>query len=53
MVFAYPKYVQTHLIGEFDLFDQVAQTVRRTHRKAGFVVGRCEAIDANLHSCLA
>jgi hypothetical protein len=31
MVFTYSKHVQTNLIGEFDLFDQVAQTVRRTH----------------------
>ena len=30
MVFAYTKHVQTNLIGKFDLFDQVAQTIRRT-----------------------
>ena len=49
VVFAYSKYVQTNLIGVFDLFDQVVQTVRRADRKAGVVERRCEAIDANLH----
>ena len=42
MVFAYTKHVQTNLIGKFDLFDQVAQTIRRTD---GEVVCRCEAVD--------
>ena len=30
MMFTYSKHVQTNLIGKFDLFDQVAQTIRRT-----------------------
>jgi hypothetical protein len=33
-----------------DLFDQVAQTVRRIDRLAALVVCRREAIDADLHS---
>ena len=45
VVFADSKHVQANLIGMFDLFDQVAQTVRRVHGKAGVDVWRCEAID--------
>jgi hypothetical protein len=52
VVFADAKHVQANLIGVFDLFDQVAQTVR-VDCKACVVVCRCEAIDANLHPCLA
>jgi hypothetical protein len=53
MVFAYTKHVQTNLIGKFDLFDQVAQTIRRTDGETRVVVCRCEAVDTNLHLCLA
>jgi hypothetical protein len=49
VVFADSKDVQANLIGMFDLLDQVAQTIRRVDGKAGVVVCRCEAIDANLH----
>jgi hypothetical protein len=49
VVFADSKHVQANLISMFDLFDQVAQTIRRVDGKAGVVVCRCEAIDANLH----
>jgi hypothetical protein len=49
MVLAYSKYVQTHLIGVFDLFDQVAHPIRRADGEAGLVERRCEAIDADLH----
>jgi hypothetical protein len=43
------KGVQTHLIGVFDLFDEVAQTLRRAHSKTAVVENGCEAINANLH----
>jgi hypothetical protein len=33
----------------FDLFDQVAKAVRCADRKAGFVVRRREAVDADLY----
>jgi hypothetical protein len=49
VVFADSKHVQADLIGMLDLFDQVAQTIRRVDDKAGVVVCRRETIDANLH----
>jgi hypothetical protein len=52
MVLADAKDVQTNLIGMLDLFDQVAQPVRRAHRKAGLIVCRCKAINSDLHRLL-
>ena len=52
MMFAYSKNIQTHLVGIFDLFDQVAQTVRRADSKARVILCRCEAIDADLQLSL-
>jgi hypothetical protein len=49
VVFADSKHGQSNLIGMFDLFNQVAQAVRQVDSKAGVVVRRREAIDANLH----
>lgn len=49
MVFADAKRVQPNLIGVFDLFDQVAQTLRRADRTAGVIVCRREAINADFH----
>jgi hypothetical protein len=48
MVFADAKRVQPNLIGVFDLFDQVAETVGRAHRATGVVVRRRETINADL-----
>jgi hypothetical protein len=53
VVFADSKHVQANLIGMLDLFNQIAQAIRRAHRKTGVVVCRCEAIDTNVHLCLA
>ena len=49
VVFADSKHVLANLIGMFDLFDQVAHTVRRTDGETRVVVCRCEAIDTDLH----
>jgi hypothetical protein len=42
------KDVQPHLVGMFDLFDQVPHTVRRLDRTAGFVECRRETVNADL-----
>ncbi len=48
-MFADSEDVQAGLIGMLDLFDQVAQLVRRADRMAGVLVRRREAIDSDLH----
>jgi hypothetical protein len=49
VMLTHAKGVQSHLIGVFDLFDEVAQTVRRAYRKTAVVESGCEAVDSNLH----
>jgi len=49
MVFADAKDVQSHLIGVFDLLDEVAQTVLRAHGQTVVVESGCEAVNADLH----
>jgi hypothetical protein len=49
VVLANPKRIQSHLVRELDLLDQVAQPLARTHSAAGLRVGRRETIDADLH----
>jgi hypothetical protein len=48
VMFADAKDVQPHLIGVFDLFDQIPQALRRADREARLVVRRRETVDANL-----
>src|SRR5437868_3380479 len=49
MVLTHPEYVQTGLIRVFDLFQQIAQAIRRVDRDAGLVHRRCEAVDSYFH----
>ena len=49
MVFADAKDVQPHLIGVFDLLDEVSQTVLRAHGTAAVVERGGEAVNPNLH----
>jgi hypothetical protein len=52
MVLADSKVVEAHLIGALDLLDQVQHSLRRALGAAGFVEGRGETINANLHRYL-
>jgi len=49
VMFTDAKGVQAHLIGMFDLFDEVSQTVRRAHSKTAVVERGCETVNPNLH----
>jgi hypothetical protein len=49
MVFADAKGVEAHLIGVFDLLDELSQTVLRADGKAVVVESGCEAVNADLH----
>ena len=49
MVLTHPEYVQTDLIRVFDLFEQIAQAIRRVHRDAGLVHRRREAVHSYFH----
>jgi hypothetical protein len=49
MVLTDTKRVQPHLVGVFDLLDELSQTVRRIHRTAVLVERGCETVDPNLH----
>jgi hypothetical protein len=52
VVFADSEYVQPHLIGMLDLFDQIQETVGRAYLTAALCVCCSEAIDTNLHLIL-
>jgi hypothetical protein len=49
MMLSYSEDIESNLIGELDLLDQVVQTLRRTECATGVGVRRREAIDAYLH----
>src|SRR6266850_5294117 len=49
MVFTDAKDIQAHLIGVFDLLDQVSQTVLRAHGKTAVVESGGEAVNSDLH----
>src|SRR2546427_276411 len=49
MVLTDPEHVQSDLIGVFDLFEQIAQTIRLTDREASLGQRRREAVNANFH----
>ena len=51
MVFADAERIQTDPISVNDLFDEIAKTVRGADLQTRIVVGRGEAINANLHRC--
>jgi hypothetical protein len=52
MVFPDSKGVQAGSIGELDLLDQVAQSIRAADREACVVVSCGEAVNADLHLIL-
>jgi hypothetical protein len=49
MVLTDTTRVQPHLVGVFDLLDELSQTGRRIHRTAVLVERGCETVDPNLH----
>src|SRR6266853_2108067 len=49
MMLSYSEDIESNLVGELDLLDQVIQTLRWTQRFASVGVRRREAIDADLH----
>ncbi|MDP1731505.1 MAG: hypothetical protein Q8L54_10100 [Devosia sp.] len=53
MVFAEAVKVQPHLIGEFDLFEQILQALRRRLQRAAQRVGCIfgKGVKADLHDC--
>jgi hypothetical protein len=49
-MFSDSEDIQSNLIGELDLLDQVAQALRFIDRPAAVIVRRREAIDPDFHS---
>jgi hypothetical protein len=48
-MFSYSEDIESNLIGELDLLDQVAQPLRCAERFACVSVRRCETVNADLN----